>query len=235
MADTARGASPSSPASAALEVVRSPERAATLLDPVHRRLIEALREAPDSAAGLARRFGEKRQTVNYHLRALEDARLVELSEERRRGNCTERVMRVVAREYVLDSAALGTLGAPGRPTGDRFSATYLIAVAARAIRELADLVERAGRQKARLATATVETEVRLATPRDFGRFTEDLAEAVGRVVARHDAGEGGRPLRVIAAAYPAAAGAADVDRAEGEPTRRARGEARRAQSGGTHE
>lgn len=201
--------------SPSLEVLRSPERAAALLDPVRLRLVEALQAAPDSAAGLARRLGEKRQTVNYHLRTLEEARLIELSEERRRGNCTERVMRPVAREYVLDSAALGSLGTPPareRRTGDRFSATYLIAVAARAIRELADLMERSARQRRRLATATVETEVRLATPEDFRQFTEDLAEAVGRVIARHQTGDPtGRLFRVIAAAYPGASGGGSPD------------------------
>lgn len=190
---------------APLQVLRSAERASALLDPARRRLVEALLEAPDSAAGLARRLGEKRQTINYHLRALEDAHLVELAEERRRGNCTERVLRPVATRFVLDSAALGTLGTPGARTGDRFSATWLIAVAARAIRDVAELVERAARERQRLATTTVEAQVRLASPEAFGRFSEELAEAVARVVARwDDGGTGSRPFRVIAAAHPGA-------------------------------
>src|SRR5690606_24914395 len=88
-------------------VVREPERAAALLDPERRRLVEALAEMPDSASGLARRLGDTRQRLNHHLRALEGAGLVELQEERRRGNCTERVLRAVARRFVVDPAALG--------------------------------------------------------------------------------------------------------------------------------
>jgi DNA-binding transcriptional ArsR family regulator len=189
-------------------VLRSPQRAAALLDPGRLRLADALRESPDSAAGLARRLGEKRQTINYHLRALEEAGLVELAEERRRGNCVERVMRVVARQFVLDSAALGPLGVGAPPTGDRFSASHLVAVAARAIREVADLMDRAARERKRMATATLETELRVASPEAFGRFVEDLTAAMADVVSRHDAGAGaGRTLRVAAAVWPGAGGA----------------------------
>jgi DNA-binding transcriptional ArsR family regulator len=63
-----------------------------LLDPERRRLLEALREEPDSASGLARRLDDSRQRLNYHLRTLEEAGLVELREERRRGNCVERAL-----------------------------------------------------------------------------------------------------------------------------------------------
>ena len=200
------------PGDTALELVRSAERASALLDPARQRLMEALLASPDSAAGLARRLGEKRQTVNYHLRALEDASLVMLVEERRRGNCMERVLRPVAREFVLDPAALGALATSRPRTGDRFSATYLVASAARIIRDLADLLDRSARQQRRLATATIESEVRLASPADFARFTGDLGEAIARVVAKHRVPEGsGRPLRIVAAIYPTAERQPDTD------------------------
>ena len=56
----------------ALDVVRRPEAAAALLDPVRQQLLSHLAE-PDSATGLARRLQLPRQRVNYHLRALESA------------------------------------------------------------------------------------------------------------------------------------------------------------------
>ena len=74
-----------------LLTVRDAAQAAALLQPQRLRLLEGLSE-PDSAAGLARRFGLPRQQVNYHLRELERVGLVELVEERRRGNCVERVV-----------------------------------------------------------------------------------------------------------------------------------------------
>lgn len=187
-----------------LAVVEDPERVALLLDPNRRRLLEALRDEPDSAAGLARRFDEPRQRLNYHLRALEDAGLVELEEERRRGNCVERIVRVVARRFVVDPAALRGLAADPVEMSDRFSAGYLVALASRAIRELAGLVEKAEDQDRRLATAGLETRVRLATPADFESFVEDLTGAVARVVAEHhDEDARGRPFRVVAGTYPA--------------------------------
>lgn len=193
-------------AAPSLRIIREPAAVLALLDPDRRRLAEALAEAPDSAAGLARRLGEKRQRLNYHLRLLEDAGLVELVEERRRGSRTERVMRLSAQRFVLDPAAAGGVaaGEPGE-LGDRFSATYLVALAARTVRELAALMDRAEQDRARLASAAVNASVRLATPERFDAFVGDLSRAVAEVIARHhengDEG-GGRWFRVVAGAYP---------------------------------
>ncbi|MGH7589199.1 MAG: helix-turn-helix domain-containing protein [Gemmatimonadota bacterium] len=190
---------------AGLSVVRDPERATLLLDPGRQRLLAALEDDPDSASGLARRLDDSRQRINYHLRELEAAGFVELAEERRRGNCVERVLRVTARHYVIDPAALGSLaGADPARHQDRFSATYLIALAARAIRELAALREGAAKARKRLATFSMEAEIRLAAPADFQAFAEDLAEAVSKVAAAHqdDRGGEGRPFRLLLGAYP---------------------------------
>lgn len=186
-----------------IEVVRDPERVAVLLAPERRRLVGALLERPDSAVGLSRRLGETRQRLNYHLRVLEEAGLVEVREERQRRGAKERVLGVVARGFVVDPEALGEL-APASPAGDRFSATYLVALASRAIRELADLLARARTTGKRLATAGVSVEVKLAEPSDFSEMVDDLTEAVGEVVARyHTDEEGGRGFRVVLGSYPA--------------------------------
>src|ERR687897_3489675 len=92
-----------------LEVVRRPEPAAALLDRTRQKLLAHLAE-PDSASGLARRLRLPRQRINYHLRVLESAGLVELVEERRKGNCLERVVRATARSFVISPEALGGLG-----------------------------------------------------------------------------------------------------------------------------
>lgn len=186
-----------------LEIVREPGRAQVLLHPERRRLVEALAQAPDSASGLARRLGESRQRLNYHLRLLEEAGHVELAEERIKGSRPERVMRLVARHYVLDPAAVGELAADPDEVGDRFSATYLVALASRALRELASLLDRSKSKRARLATASVNTTVRLSSPAAFGAFAADLTQAIARVVAKHHHEDGeGRWFRVVAGAYP---------------------------------
>ncbi len=196
-----------------LLVLREPDRIASLMDPERRRLLNALQEAPDSATGLARRLDDRRQRVNYHLRLLEDAGLVELAEERPRRGVTERVLRPVARRFVVDSSALGARLAP-EPTEDpdRFSATYLVALAARTIREVAGLRERARTTGKRLPSLGLTTRVCLRDPDRLEAFQRDLADAVAEVVARHHDETGdGRCFRVTTQSYPAPAGTDDDD------------------------
>jgi DNA-binding transcriptional ArsR family regulator len=191
------------PAVLSLQIVRRLDRAQVLLHPERRRLIEALAEHADSASGLARRLGEKRQRLNYHLRLLEEAGHVELAEERWKGSKPERVLRLVARQYVLDPAAVGSVAADPDQLGDRFSASYLVALASRALRELADLLDRAKRNRARLATASVNTAVRLESPAAFNALAGDLTRAVAKVIAKHHREHGqGRWFRVVAGMYP---------------------------------
>jgi DNA-binding transcriptional ArsR family regulator len=188
-----------------LEVIASPGRAAALLDPLRMRLVEGLRE-PDSAAGLARRLRLPRQRVNYHLRELEKQRLVELVGRRRRGNCTARILRATARAYVISPAALGGVAADPASVKDRFSAAYLLAVTAGTLRDVGELDERAQKAGKRLATLTLETEVRFASAEARAAFADELAGAVARLVSQyHDAqAPAGRAFRFVVAGHPAA-------------------------------
>jgi DNA-binding transcriptional ArsR family regulator len=189
----------------ALDVIASPRRAAMLLDPLRMRLVEGLRE-PDSAAGLARRLRLPRQRVNYHLRELEKQRLVELVGRRRRGNCTARILRATARAYVISPAALGGVAADPASVKDRFSAAYLLAVTASTLRDVGELDERAQKAGKRLATLTLETEVRFASAEARAAFADELAGAVARLASQyHDAqAPAGRTFRFVVAGHPAA-------------------------------
>ncbi len=192
-------------AAPALSVLREPEAAAALLQPDRLRLLRELAE-PESASGLARRLGLPRQRVNYHLRELERQGLVELVAERRKGNCIERVVRASAQAYVVSPEALGALGAdPGR-VADRQSVAYLVSLAARAIRELAGLTERARREDKRLATLALDAEVRFASAADRVAFAEELTQAVAALAARYHTANApaGRSFRLMLGAYPAA-------------------------------
>jgi DNA-binding transcriptional ArsR family regulator len=188
-----------------LDVIASPGRAAALLDPLRMRLVEGLRE-PDSAAGLARRLRLPRQRVNYHLRELEKQRLVELVGRRRRGNCTARILRATAHAYVISPAALGGVAADPASVKDRFSAAYLLAVTAGTLRDVGELDERAQKAGKRLATLTLETEVRFASAETRAAFADELAGAVARLVSKyHDAqAPAGRVFRFVVAGHPAA-------------------------------
>ncbi|MDX1661433.1 MAG: helix-turn-helix domain-containing protein [Gemmatimonadota bacterium] len=186
------------------DLIADADRVSAVLDPLRRRLLEELRARPDSAAGLADRLGESRQRLNYHLRALERTGFVELEEERRKGNCVERVLRVTARRWLVDPAALGELASDPETTRDRFSAAWLAGLGARLVGDVARLREKADRRGKRLATAGIESEVRLGEPSDFDAFARDLTEAIAAVVARHhdESTSDGRTFRVIAGVHP---------------------------------
>jgi DNA-binding transcriptional ArsR family regulator len=147
-----------------IEVIDHPAAAAVALDPIRSRLLAELAEQA-SAAALAARVGIPRQKVNYHLKTLEAHGLVEVAKKRKWGGLTERLMVASATSYVVSTRALGPVGAdPGR-TGDRLSASYLIALAARIVREVSDLGRRAKETGKRLPLS-IDTEVRFKSAAD---------------------------------------------------------------------
>ena len=191
--------------SSGLAVVQRDAAASALADPMRRRVLAVL-QSPGSSTTVARELGLSRQRVNYHVRALETAGLVEEVDRRPRRGVTERVMRATAAHYVLSPDALGTLlGRDDADAGDRFSATYQVAVAARTIREIADLADQARKTGKRLTTLTLDTAVTLASPAAREAFANDLVAAVTDVVARyHDADAvNGRAYRLFLGAHPA--------------------------------
>lgn len=188
--------------SAAVAVIRTPEQAAALVDPARLRVLETLRTEPNSAAGVARVLSLSRQQVNYHLRDLETQHLVEFVEERRKGNCMERIVRATARSYLISPEALGKLGSSPEARHDRFSIAHLVATAARAIRDLAVLQVRADKAGKRLATLTLDTEITFESPESRNAFAEELANTVAQLTAKYHRPEG-RKFRLFAACYPA--------------------------------
>src|SRR5262245_46388804 len=158
----------------ALTIIREPARAAVLLEPNRLRLVRELVE-PASAAGLARRLNLPRQRVNYHLRELERAGLLRQVATQRRRNCTERILQATARAYMISPEILTELGEPSDPARDRFSSTYLLNLVSRTIRDLALLRTWADSGGKRLATLTLETEIRFASPAAMQRFSDEFA------------------------------------------------------------
>lgn len=186
-----------------VEVIEDPAAAAMAVNPVKSRLLAELTE-PASAATLAARLGIPRQKINYHLRSLEDCGLVRVSTERLWGGLRERLMVATAGAYVVSPAALGPVAADPRRTRDRLSASYVIALAARIVREVSTLMRRARQADKGLATLAIDTEVRFKSAAERAAFTEDLTTAVMSLVSRyHDAhAPGGRPHRLVVVAHP---------------------------------
>ena len=187
-------------------VIDDPGAAMAALDPIKARLLAEL-STPASAASLAARVGLARQKVNYHLHALEDLKLVEPVEERYWGGLTERLMVATAASYVVSPAALGPIGADPARNNDRLSASYLIALAARVVREVGALWHRARASNKRLATLSIDTVISFKSPDDRAAFTNDLARAIASLAARYhdERAARGRPHRLVVVSYPAPA------------------------------
>jgi DNA-binding transcriptional ArsR family regulator len=186
-----------------IQVIDDPAAATVALEPMRSRLLSEL-AAPASAATLATRVGLARQKVNYHLRALEAHGLVRLAQERKWGGLTERLLVATAASYVVSPSALGPIAVDPHREVDRLSASYLIALGARIVREVGDLVRRAHESGKRLATLSVDTEVRFRSAADRAAFSRDLTEAVAGLVSKyHDASApGGRAHRLVVVAHP---------------------------------
>ncbi|HEY0930375.1 MAG TPA: helix-turn-helix domain-containing protein [Gemmatimonas sp.] len=186
-----------------IHVIEDPAAATVALEPIRSRLLAEL-ATPASAATLATRVGLTRQKVNYHLNALEAHGLAQLSEERRWGGLRERVLVATATSYVVSPSAMGAIAVDPDRENDRMSANYLIALGARVIREVGDLVRRAKAKGKRLATLSMDTEVRFRSPAERAAFSSELTDAIARLVSKYhdDSAPGGRSHRLVIVAHP---------------------------------
>jgi DNA-binding transcriptional ArsR family regulator len=186
-----------------VQVIDDPAAATVALEPVRSRLLAELAQ-PASAATLAARLGIARQKVNYHLHALEAHGLVKVAETRQWGGLTERLLVASAASYVVSPGALGPAATDPARGGDRLSASYLVALAARVVREVSGLLHRSEETDKRLPTLSLDAEVRFRSAAERAAFSKDLTEAVMRLVARYhdEASPGGRPHRLVIMAHP---------------------------------
>lgn len=176
------------------------DRVRTALSPIRRRLLAQL-QTPGSAASLAAALGMPRQKIGYHLKALEDAGLVNLVEQRQRRGFTERLFTASADAYLIDPDLLAG-PAPEALTQDRYAADHLIRTAAETVREVGRMRQAADAESRRLLTFTLDAEIAFAAPGDIERFADRLTQSVAALAAEFNT-EGGRPYRLIAATHPA--------------------------------
>ncbi len=185
-------------------MIEDPAAAEASLDPIRMRLLAELAE-PNSATMLAAKVGLPRQKVNYHLKTLERHGLVELVEERRKGNVNERVMRATAASFVISPAALASVAPDPSRSPDRLSARWLLALAAQLVRDVGTLITGASQARRKLATFAVDAQVRFASAADRAAFAEELSAAVAALVSKYhdESAEGGREHRLVLAVHPA--------------------------------
>lgn len=184
-------------------VIEDKDQAATLLQGNRTHYLKLLTH-PESATSLAQQLGTPRQKVNYHLRALESAGLVRLVGERKARNCTERLLQATAQRYILSPAIIADLCEDLPLSQDRFSSAHLLALAARTIRELGDIRQKANEAGKPIATLSLAGELRFETAADRNGFAEDLANTISSLTAKYanpKAGKG-RDFRLMVGMYP---------------------------------
>ena len=184
-------------------IIDDPAAAVIALEPIRSRLLAELAE-PASAATLATRVGLARQKVNYHVRALEAHQLVREAGKRRWGGLTERLLVASASSYIVSPKALGPVAVDPNRGADRLSASYLIALAARIVDEVSDLLRRALAADKRLTTLALDTEIRFRSAADRAAFSNELIQTVTALVSRYhdESAPGGRAHRLMVIAYP---------------------------------
>jgi hypothetical protein len=99
---------------------------------------------------------------------------------------------------------MGPVAVDPNREADRLSASYLIALGARIVREVAGLVRRAREVGKRLAALSLDTEVRFRSATDRAAFTRELTEAITQLVAKYhdESAPGGRAHRLVIVAHP---------------------------------
>jgi DNA-binding transcriptional ArsR family regulator len=184
-------------------VIDDPAAAEVSLDPIRTRLLAELAR-PGSASTVGERVGLTRQKANYHLRALERHGLIELVAERRKGNCTERVLQATAASYVISPSALAAVAPDPSRAPDQRSARWLLAVAGRTVREVGELISGARSAGKPVATLGIDSEIRFGSAADRAAFAAELATSVNALVAKyHNANATrGRDHRFVVALHP---------------------------------
>jgi DNA-binding transcriptional ArsR family regulator len=177
------------------------DQASALLKPLRLELLRRLAE-PRSCPELARALGESTQKVNYHVRVLEQARLVERVAERRVRGLVEGVYRARAGSYWLSPGVVGRVGG-ARRARDRFSLGFVLSLAEELQTDVARLADQEGERE--LPTLGLSAELELRGPDERAAFMRELQESMSALARKYGAAEGeppGEPFRLVLACYP---------------------------------
>ena len=177
-----------------VEIIREPDRAVAVLHPLRRRILALLSE-PAGAATLARRLGLPRQRLNYHLRALEKAGVIEVKGTRKVRGCTERLLQrrsrqVLLHPFLLDPKSLR----PGTHIDPR-SWAYLRSRVLRVLRDISLAEEHSPRKPLAL-----EASVGFANERSREKFETALGKSFRELAVRF--GDGSQTARYLLLGLP---------------------------------
>ncbi len=178
-----------------------------LCHPTRVAMLEALRE-PGSAAALGRRLGQPRQRVNYHLKALFEAGLVEKLRTRRQGNFMETIYRAAARAFVVAPEVAWADPRRIEVLRRQHALETLVSIGESLQRDAVALLDRATFEDEQIPTAAVSAETGFASERERGAFLREYLEQTRRLIEKHGA-RGGAPYRVVMAVHPRVEGSGE--------------------------
>ena len=188
-----------------LEVIDDPAVAITALDPLRAQLLAGCTSRRRPRRSPPGRL--TRQKVNYHLRLLEEHGLVRQVDERKRGGLDRApVLVATAASYVVSPAAMAEADEPPRAHRRPALGPLPLAVAARAVREVGELVRGADDAGQPLADARDRQRDALPLGGRAGGLHPGADRAVAALVARYHDGhaDDGRWHRLVVAAHPIA-------------------------------
>ena len=180
--------------------VHEPHELQALAHPLRLKLLDALR-TPSSSAAAARVLGEPRQNVNYHLKELERAGLIERVGERRAGGFTEALFRSVGSTIVVSPRAAWSDPRRLDALRDQLSLENLVLLGERLGRDAAELLDRAAFDGEEIASAAVEAEVHFADEDARAAFLREYLAAIGPLLRKHGR-KRGAAYRVALSVYP---------------------------------
>ena len=175
------------------------DQAAALLKPARVDLLRMMGE-PTTCTELARRVEQSPQRVYYHVKALEEAGLVERVEERRVRGIVEGVYRARARSYWLSPRLVGRLGR--RQAAEEISLGYLISLAEEVQEDVARL---ARERRDDIPSLGLSAHVELGDPGRREEFMKDVQSAFQALAEKYGARSRPEPsetYRLALACYP---------------------------------
>lgn len=183
-----------------VHAIRDVEGLQALCHPTRVEMLEALRE-PASAAAVARQIGQSRQRVNYHLKTLEEAGLVEPVGTRRNGNFVESLYRAIARSFVVAPEVAWKSGRRREALHSQHALETLVGLGERLQQDAAELLDRAAFDGEEIASAAVSADARFATDADRAAFMREYLESTRALLEKYGAREG-EPYRAVLAVHP---------------------------------
>jgi DNA-binding transcriptional ArsR family regulator len=177
--------------------IDEPAVAAALLQPLRLDLLKRLGE-PRSCPELAGMLGTATQQVNYHVRKLLEAGLIDRVDERRVRGTVEGIYQARAASYWLSPTLVGRLGA--RRAVQEAGLSYLLSLA----EDLQDDVAKLAETPKPAACLGVSLQVELADPKRRAEFlveVQDLLKGLARKYGVKGRAKSKGAYRLILACY----------------------------------